>query len=41
MGRIPEEKIQEIKERIDIVDVVSSYLPLKRSGAADSSPAIE
>ena len=33
MGRIPEEKIQEIRERVDIVDVVSSYLPLKRSGA--------
>jgi hypothetical protein len=33
MGRIPEEKIQEIRERLDIVEVVSSYLPLKRSGA--------
>ena len=32
MARIPEEKIQEIKDRIDIVEVVSSYLPLKRSG---------
>jgi DNA primase len=32
-GRIEEAKIQEIRERIDIVDVVSSYLPLKRSGA--------
>ncbi|BCR06494.1 DNA primase [Desulfuromonas versatilis] len=32
-GRIPEEKIQEIRDRVDIVDVVSSYLPLKRSGA--------
>jgi DNA primase len=32
-GRIPEEKIQEIRERIDIVEVISSYLPLKRSGA--------
>ena len=32
MGRIPEEKIQEIKDRIDIVEVVSNYLPLKRSG---------
>ncbi len=31
-GRIAEEKIQEIRERIDIVEVVSSYLPLKRSG---------
>lgn len=33
MGRIAEEKIQEIRDRIDIVDVVSGYLPLKRSGA--------
>ena len=32
MGRIPEAKIQEIKDRIDIVEVVSGYLPLKRSG---------
>src|SRR5210317_1706148 len=32
MGRIPEEKIQEIRDRVDIVEVVSSYLPLKRSG---------
>lgn len=32
-GRIAEEKIQEIRERCDIVEVVSSYLPLKRSGA--------
>ncbi len=32
MGRIADEKIQEIKDRIDIVEVVSGYLPLKRSG---------
>lgn len=32
-GRIPEDTIREIRERIDIVEVVSSYLPLKRSGA--------
>lgn len=32
-GRIPEEIIQEIRERSDIVEVVGSYLPLKRSGA--------
>ncbi len=32
-GRIGEDKIQEIRERIDIVELVSSYLPLKRSGA--------
>jgi len=30
--RIPEDKIQEIRERTDIVEIVSSYLPLKRSG---------
>jgi DNA primase len=30
--RIAEDKIQEIRERIDIVEVVSSYLPLKHSG---------
>ncbi len=32
-GRIGEDKIQDIRERCDIVEVVSSYLPLKRSGA--------
>ena len=32
MGRIADEKIDEIRERTDIVEVVSSYLPLKRSG---------
>ncbi|MDF1579963.1 MAG: DNA primase [Desulfuromonadales bacterium] len=32
-GRIAESKIQEIRERVDIVEVISSYLPLKRSGA--------
>ena len=32
-GRIGEDKVQEIRERIDIVELVSSYLPLKRSGA--------
>ncbi len=32
-GRIPEAKVQEIRERTDIVELVSSYLPLKRSGA--------
>ena len=31
-GRIPEEKIQEIRDRNDIVEVVSSYLPLKAAG---------
>jgi len=33
MGRIAEEKIQQIRERVDIVEVVSRYMPLKRSGA--------
>lgn len=33
MGRIDEEKIREIRERTDIVEVVGRYLPLKRSGA--------
>ena len=33
MGRIAEDKIDEIRDRCDIVEVVSSYLPLKRSGA--------
>lgn len=32
MGRIADEKIDNIRERTDIVEVVSSYLPLKRSG---------
>jgi DNA primase len=33
MGRISQDKIQEIKDRTDIVELVSSYLPLKRSGS--------
>ena len=33
MGRIPEEKIEEILAATDIVDVVSSYFPLKRAGS--------
>ncbi|HKI50482.1 MAG TPA: DNA primase [Geothermobacteraceae bacterium] len=33
MGRIDEDKILQIRERVDIVEVVSRYLPLKRSGA--------
>lgn len=32
MGRIADDKIQEIRERADIVEVVSTYLPLKRAG---------
>lgn len=33
MSRINEETVREIRERSDIVEVVSTYLPLKRSGA--------
>lgn len=33
MGRIADDKIEEIRDRSDIVEVVSSYLPLRRSGA--------
>ncbi len=33
MSRINEETVREIRERCDIVEVISSYLPLKRSGA--------
>ncbi len=33
MSRINEETVREIRERSDIVAVISSYLPLKRSGA--------
>ncbi len=32
MGRISDDKIDEIRNRCDIVEVISSYLPLKRSG---------
>ncbi len=32
-GRFSEEKLQEVRERTDIVELVSSYLPLRRSGA--------
>jgi DNA primase len=33
MGRIPEETIEQILAATDIVDLVGSYLPLKRSGS--------
>ncbi len=32
MGSIPDEKIEEILERIDLVDIVSRYVTLKRVG---------
>lgn len=32
MGRIAEETIDRIRERVDIVELISSYMPLKRSG---------
>lgn len=31
-GRIPEEVIDQIKQHFDIIDVVSEYVPLKKSG---------
>ncbi len=33
MSRISDEAVREIRERSDIVEVISSYLPLRRSGA--------
>ncbi len=34
MGRfIPDEKLDEIRSRADIVDLIQSYIPLKKSGA--------
>ncbi|MDY6861691.1 MAG: CHC2 zinc finger domain-containing protein, partial [Thermodesulfobacteriota bacterium] len=30
---IPEDKINEIKERADILDVISGYLALKKAGS--------
>ena len=33
MGRIPEETIEQVLAATDIVDLVGSYLPLKRSGS--------
>ncbi len=32
MGRIPEETIEKIIQNSDIVDVVSEFVPLKKSG---------
>lgn len=32
-GRIPQEILDEISSRLDIVDVIGRYVPLKRSGA--------
>lgn len=33
MGRIPEESIEQVLASTDIVDLIGSYLPLKRSGS--------
>lgn len=33
MGRIPEATVQEIRERVDLVDVVSRHLTLKQNGS--------
>ncbi len=33
MGRIPEETIEQVLAATDIVDLVGSYLPLKRAGS--------
>lgn len=32
MGRIADDKIEEIRNRSDIVEIIAGYLPLKRSG---------
>ncbi|MGJ8677518.1 MAG: DNA primase [Akkermansiaceae bacterium] len=34
MGRIPEETIQQVLASTDIVDLIGSYLPLKRAGSS-------
>ena len=34
MGRIPEETIQQVLAAADIVDIINSYVPLKRMGSA-------
>lgn len=34
MGRVPDQVIDEIRTRCDIVDIVSSRIPLKRAGSA-------
>lgn len=33
MGFIPEQQINELKDRIDIVDIISKYVDLKRAGS--------
>ena len=37
-GRIPETILEDILSRIDIVEVISSYLPLKRAGRNFKAP---
>ena len=34
MARIPEETVEQILAATDIVDLISSYIPLKRAGSA-------
>ncbi|MFM1576218.1 DNA primase, partial [Helcococcus ovis] len=34
MGFIPEQQIEELKSRIDIVDIISEYVDLKRAGSS-------
>ncbi|MEK6567965.1 MAG: CHC2 zinc finger domain-containing protein, partial [Candidatus Omnitrophota bacterium] len=32
MGLVPESTLEEILSRVDIVELISGYIPLKRSG---------
>ena len=32
MARLPQEKINEIRHIVDIVDLIGQYLPLEKSG---------
>ncbi len=38
MGLIPEDTVRQILDRVDIVDVISSWLPLKRAGRNYKAP---
>ncbi|MFA5261493.1 MAG: CHC2 zinc finger domain-containing protein, partial [Candidatus Omnitrophota bacterium] len=37
-GLIPEETIRQILDRVDIVDVISSWVPLKQTGRNFKAP---